>query len=130
MRSRASSCDTGRMEVADLFSGNPVALSLYREVEAAIMAIGPTQVKASKSQVGFYREHPFAATWTTGQYLGREAAPLVLSVYLKRRDNSSRWKEVIEAAPGRFTHHIELHSAREIDEFVRARLAEAWEVAA
>lgn len=117
------------MEVADFFRGYPVALALHREVEAAILSIGPAQVKVSKSQVGFNRDRPFAATWRAGQYLGREEAPLILSVYLKHRDNSSRWKEVAEPAPGRFTHHIELHSVADVDDFVRARLAEAWEAA-
>lgn len=118
------------MEAADLSSGHPAALAIHREVEAAILRIGPVQVRVSKSQVGFYREHPIAATWKPTQYLGREGAPLVLSVYLKRRDKSPRWKEIVEPAPGRFTHHLELRSVSDIDEFVRARLAEAWEGAA
>ena len=118
------------MTAADLFSGYPKALALHEKVEAAIMRIGPAKVRVSKSQVGFYRHHPFAATWRAGQYLNGEVAPLVLSIYLKHRDNSLRWKEVIEPAPGHFTHHLELHLLTDIDAFVRARLTEAWEEAA
>lgn len=118
------------MDAADYFSGHPLAFALHQEVATIISRIGPAQIRVSKSQVGFYREHPFAATWRASQYLIREQASLVLSIYLRRRDTSSRWKEVVEPSPGRFTHHLELHSVAEVDEFVRARLTEAWEQAA
>lgn len=118
------------MEAADYFSGHPLALALHQEIATAISRIGPVRTRVSKSQVGFYREHPFAATWRASQHLGRELAPLVLSIYLQRRDTSPRWKEVVEPSPGRFTHHLELRSVAEVDEFVRARLTEAWEQAA
>ena len=115
------------MQIADFFKGHPLPLRLHQKVAAAISKIGPAEQRVSKSQVGFYRAHPFAATWMPAQYLGRAGAPLVLSVYLKRRDHSSRWKEVVEPVPGRFTHHLELHSVAEIEDFVKARLKEAWE---
>jgi hypothetical protein len=63
------------------------------------------------------------------RYLGAGHAPLVLSVALRRRDASSRWKEVVEPAPGRFMHHLELRELADIDDEARAWLAEAWEAA-
>ena len=54
----------------------------------------------------------------------------VLSVYLPARDSSSRWKEVVEPSKGRFTYHIELWSEKDVDEFVRSKLREAWQHAA
>ncbi|UUR09357.1 DUF5655 domain-containing protein [Sphingomonas glaciei] len=118
------------MTAEDLLSGHPEALALHKKVEAAIMSIVPAKVVVLKSQVGFYRHHPFAATWRPGQYLSGETAPLILSVYLRHRDTSLRWKEIIEPGPGRFTHHLELRLLADIDLFVRARLAEAWKEAA
>lgn len=118
------------MDAADYFRGHPLALALHQKVATTISRIGPARTRVSESQVGFYREHPFAATWRASQYLGREQAPLVLSIYLRRRDISPRWKEVVEPTPGRFTHHLELHSVAEVDDFVQARLTEAWEQAA
>ena len=53
----------------------------------------------------------------------------MLSVGLERRDESPRWKQVVEVRPGRFMHHLELRSADEIDDEVRAWLREAWELA-
>jgi hypothetical protein len=48
-------------------------------------------------------------------YLRREAAPLVLSVFLWRRDASPRWKSVVEPVSGRFTHHLELGAVSPVD---------------
>ncbi len=62
-------------------------------------------------------------------YLRRAPTPLVLTVLLGRRDGSPRWKEVVEPAPGRFTHHLELQTSAEIDDEVRAWLQEAWDAA-
>ncbi|MFD3262750.1 DUF5655 domain-containing protein [Phenylobacterium ferrooxidans] len=117
------------MTVEDFFARHPEARAVHEAVQAAVEAIGPARVRVGKSQVGFSRAHPFAATWRPEQYLRRARAPLVLSVYLRRRDASPRWKEVVEPRPGRFTHHLELSSAQEVDDFVRACLAEAWKEA-
>ena len=57
------------------------------------------------------------------------AQPLVLTVALRHLDTSPRWKEVVEPAPGRFTHHLELRSPDQVDAEVRDRLAEAWALA-
>jgi hypothetical protein len=64
-----------------------------------------------------------------GKYLHREAAPLVLSIALRRRDTSPRWKQVVEPYPGRFMHHLELYSVEQLDEEVQALLVEAWDLA-
>jgi len=65
-----------------------------------------------------------------GKYLRRNTAPLVLTLSLRRRDASPRWKEIVEPYPGRFTHHLELYSRDDIDDQVRLWLREAWGSAA
>lgn len=72
----------------------------------------------------------FAFVWMPEMYLGRGDVPLVLTIGLRRRDGSPRWKQVVEPAPGRFTHHLELHSDADIDDELRRWLQEAWESAA
>ena len=64
-----------------------------RAIKEAVKEIGPSEIRVSKSQTGFYRRHPFAATWTPGRYLKGNVPPLVLSVFLPRRDGSPRWKK-------------------------------------
>ena len=118
------------MTEASFLAECPEALAIYRAVQAAVARIGQAETRVSKSQVGFYRRHPFAAVWSPGKYLAGDRPPLVLSLFLKRRDASARWKEVVQPAKGRFTHHVELRSSRDVDDFVRARLKEAWDGAA
>jgi hypothetical protein len=117
------------VETDEFFNGHPEALAIHRAIRALVSKIGCSEERVSKSQVGFYRSHPFAAAWVPDQYLGGKRPPLVLSVYLKHRDHSRRWKEVVEPAAGRFTHHIELKSVHDVDAFVEARLREAWTAA-
>jgi hypothetical protein len=94
-----------------------------------IEGLGGVMLRVSKSQVAFRRRTAFAWVWMPEQYLHRPAAPLVLTVGLRRRDPSPRWKQVVEPAPGRFTHHLELYSAADLDDDVRRWLLEAWEKA-
>jgi hypothetical protein len=91
--------------------------------------IGPMQRGVTKSQVAFRRKNGFAWVWMPEMYLKREAAPLVLTIGLHRRDPSPRWKQVVEPYPGRFIHHLELYSEEDLDEEVQAVLAEAWALA-
>ena len=118
------------MDLQDILGRRPEAQAIHDAVCAAIARIGPAETRLSKSQVGFYRRHPFAATWIPEQTIEAARAPLVLSVYLKRRDNSERWKQVVEPSGGRFTHHLELRHVADVDDFVERCLAEAWAAAA
>jgi hypothetical protein len=65
-----------------------------------------------------------------GTYLRGRHAPLVLTLSFRHRDPSPRWKEIVEPKPGRFTHHLELYSATDIDDEVCSWLQAAWEAAA
>jgi len=111
------------------FAGCEESRALFDAVESAALELDETEVWATKSQVAFRRRRGFASVWIPAKYLHGPAAPLVLTIALRRRDPSSRWKEVVEAAPGRFTHHLELWSADAVDDEVRAWLREAWECA-
>jgi hypothetical protein len=118
--------DSGELD--RFFGEHEESRQIFDALAEAVMAIGPSSVRVTRSQVAFWRNHPFAWAWMPEQYLKREAAPLVLTVGLRRRDPSSRWKEVVEPRPGRFTHHLELSSVKEIDREVAGWLREAWEV--
>lgn len=103
---------------------------LHEAVVSALSEIGEFEERVTKSQVAFRRRRGFAWTWMPGTYLKGELAPLVLTVDLRRLDESPRWKEVVEPRPGIYTHHLELRSPDDVDEQVRAWLREAWERAA
>ena len=117
------------MTVDEFLTGQSDSRRIFDALHAAVDAIGPVEVRVTKSQVAFRRRRAFAFAWRPGAYLRGQVAPLVLTLALRRRDPSPRWKEVVEPYPGRFTHHLELRSPTEIDDEVRAWLEEAWAAA-
>lgn len=114
------------MTLDEFFEGRPEAWAVFEALRAAIETIGPAEMRLSKSQVAFRRRVGFAYAWTPDRYLRGERPPLVLSIALRRRDPSPRWKEIVEPAPGRFMHHLEMRSAEEVDGEVARWLREAW----
>lgn len=107
---------------------HPESAALLDALRVELAAIGPTHEVVSKSQIGFRRTRTVAGAWSPGQYLGR-GAPLVLTFDFDERDPSPRWKEVVEARPGHFTHHLELHAPEDLDDEVRGWLRCAWSAA-
>jgi len=98
------------------FAGRDLrARAIVEIVRSAIESIGPADMRVTKSQIVFRHRRGFAWTWMPAQYLRGDVAPLVLTINLNRRDESPRWKEVVEPRPGRFTHHLELRSTEDVD---------------
>jgi len=115
------------MTLDEYFEGREDSRNLFETLRETLDALGETRLRITKSQVAFYRKKAFAWAWIPGKYLrNRPTAPLVLTVGLRRRDPSPRWKEIVEPYPGRFTHHLELYTPAEIDAEARAWLQEAW----
>ena len=92
--------------------------------------LGPDEAAAARklSAIVQIRADPVELVPVTGEFAG--TSPLVLTLALRRRDPSPRWKAVVEPAPGRFTHHLEMYAVDQIDEQVQIWLREAWEGAA
>ena len=103
------------------------AKPIFLAVRRAVGQLGRSNVRVSKSQIAFRRRKNFALVWSPRQYLRGKNAPLVLTVLLTTRIDSPRWKEVVEPAPGHFTHHLELHSPDDVDGEVLTWLRLAWE---
>lgn len=111
------------------FEGYPESRRLFDVLLAASQTLTPKQLRVTRSQIAFYRRRAFAWIWIPARSLRRPAAPLVLSVGLRYRHPSPRWKEIVEPYPGRFTHHVELFAHSDIDAEVTAWLRSAWEAA-
>ena len=111
----------------EFFAGRDESRRIFEAVRLAIAAFGPAELRVTRSQIAFRRRTGFAYVWMPGMYLRHAEVPLVLTVGLRRHDNSRRWKQVVEPAPGRFTHHLELRSPAEVDAEVSCWLQEAWE---
>lgn len=114
------------------FAGHDDARALFDAVWAVAVAVAgePVTLRFGKSEIALGRAaRPFARLWRPAQYLGR-GAPLVLTLGFRHRDPSPRWKSIVEPAPGRFTHHLELRDPSDVDDEVRRWLAAAWADAA
>ena len=112
-------------DIDRFFADYPASRRLFDHLDAAVRGEGDVDVRVTRSQISYRRRRAFAWIWVPGRYLAGSQAPLVLTVSLPRRDPSTRWKEVVEPRPGRFTHHLELRSVEEIDEEVVEWLREA-----
>ena len=109
----------------EFFAGHEDGLAVYRAVAGAVGALGPCEVRVSRSQIAFRRSRGFAYVWRPGQYLA-SAVPAVLSVALDRPVESSRFKQVAHPAARVWMHHLELRDPREVDDQVSGWLGEAW----
>ena len=117
------------MTLDEFFAGQDDSRRIFEALRAEIETFGPVEMRVTRSQVAFRRRVAFAWAWMPGMYLRGKQAPLVLTLSLRRRHPSPRWKEIVEPVKGRFTHHLELRTSAEIDAEVREYLREAWEAA-
>ena len=113
------------MTLDEFFEGQELSRQLFDALHGVIEELGPVELRVTKSQIAFRRGKAFAWAWMPGKYLRHKVAPLVLSVSLPGRDASPRWKQIVEPAPGRFMHHLELYAIDQIDDEVRAWLRAA-----
>jgi hypothetical protein len=118
------------MTCDEFFSGCQESRQLFDALRHVMDAIGPTELRVTKSQIAFRRRKAFAWVWIPAQYLGGKRAPLVLTLVFRTRDPSPRWKEIVEPRPDYFTHHLELHSMADLDDKVFHWLQAAWKAAA
>lgn len=113
-------------DVQAFFEGEPGGTAVAAAVVAAVDALGPHDVRVSRSQVAFRRRRGFAYLWRPGQYV-RSDVPAVLSIALPTERPSPRWKQVAHPSPAVWMHHLELRRPGGVDSEVRAWLREAYE---
>ena len=113
----------------EFFAGHPLGLAVCERLRAILGSLGDVDVRVTKSQVAFRRRRSFAYVWLPGRYLDHPGAEVVLSIALRRRIDSPRWKEVVEPRPGWWMHHLEVLDVEDIDAEVVAWLQEAADYA-
>jgi hypothetical protein len=113
----------------EFFAGSRVGLAVYQALECAVGELGEHEVRVGKSQVAFRRRRGFAYLWRPGQYV-KSDVPVVLSLALRHRLQSPRFKEVVHPAPTTWMHHLEVRSGADLDDEVLAWLTEAYAQAA
>lgn len=107
---------------------DPRAWPIWQALRAKLADWPGVEVRVQKSQIGLWVRRPFAAAWCPAAALNRPAAPLVVSVFARERLDGP-WKELVEPAPGRWTHHAELQSAADLTPALIDALARAHKAA-
>jgi hypothetical protein len=106
-------------EVDDFFQGYPESRAIFEELKSICDTLGPFKIRVSKSQVAFRLQVNIVVAWIPAFYLKGKTAPLVMTVSFHSSDPSPRWKEIIQITTNRYTHHLELFSAEEVDDEVK-----------
>jgi len=116
-------------DILMMFDKLPGALPLYEAAEALILELFPdVNIKVSKTQVGFSNRYGFAYLWPPARKIkGRPGRYIVLTFGLGRRAEHERIVESVEPYPGRWTHHVLISSADDLDEQVTNWLREAYD---
>ena len=113
------------------FEGHMDSLPLYEKLEERILSeIDNVRIKVQKSQISFYGRHLFAAASLPVRR--RKDWPkmcLMVTVGLPYRLDSPRVVAASEPYPGRWTHHVLVTEADQIDEELMGWLREAWDFA-
>ena len=119
-------------DVQFFFDGKPLELALYQTLAERMAETLPddVSVKVQKSQISFYGRHLFAAASLPVRR--RKDWPkmcLMVTVGLPYRLDSPRVAAASEPYPGRWTHHVLVTEADQIDEELMGWLREAWNFA-
>lgn len=99
------------------FDGRPVELGLYERLAAALAARYPnTEIRVQKTQIGFYDPGLYACVSMTPVRRKAERPPRFITVtFALDRPLDDPRAVVVPVRPRRFTHHVLLGSAGEID---------------
>ncbi len=111
-------------DILFFFDGRPEQLALYRALFQALEAAFPdASVKVQKSQISFYGPRLFAMASLPKR---KKDPGIVVSFGLGRREPSPRAGAAVEPYPNRWTHHVAVTGAEEIDGQLLGWLGEAW----
>lgn len=113
------------------FGGAPEGFALYAGLERRILAAHPqVTVKVQKTQITFSARFGFAWFWLPDRRVkGCPEAKLMVSFGLDHRVESPRIFAAVEPYPNRWTHHVIVQSADEIDDKLMGWIREAYEFA-
>jgi len=117
-RNQSHAC--GRFTLAHHFRGKPPGIRvLYKEVVAAIRAIGPVRILPEKTRIAFQVRMSFAQVTPRRQWLDGH-------LVLARRVEHPRFRRVQTFSPRNHLHAFRLTHADEIDDQFRSWLGEAY----
>ncbi len=121
--------DTVLQDTLMFFDKQPAALPLYKAFEARLLAVFPeTKIRVQKSQISFFNRHLYACV--SFQRVRKKAELpdpyIVITLGLSYPLASDRVAVKTEPYPGRWTTHIVIGSAAEIDDELISWLLQAY----
>lgn len=117
------------MDELFFFDGKPEELALYETLLDQIKALGDVSVVVHKTQISLKNRRVFACV-SVFRVLPKRLLPahyLVLTLGLPDPLDSPRIAAKTEAQPGRWTHHIVLAGASELDAELLEWIRQAYE---
>lgn len=117
------------MDELFFFDGKPEELALYETLLDQIKALGDVSVVVHKTQISLKNRRVFACV-SVFRVLPKRLLPahyIVLTLGLPDPLDSPRIAVKTEAQPGRWTHHIVLGSASELDAELLEWIRQAYE---
>ena len=113
--------------VLEFLRGDPALIALFEAVEAAVAALGKSEMDVKKSQISWGNPLKFSFFSLPARSIrGRKEGCAILTLGLDRRVDHPKIFQAVEPYPGRWTHHILLTQPQEVDGTVAAWLADAY----
>jgi len=115
------------------FNEKPQAIPLYEAFESRLLAeLEGVEIKVQKTQITLKNRRVFGAVsfLPARRAKDRPDPYITITLGLNRREGSLRVDQVSEPYPGRWTHHLVIGSAEEIDDELMAWVREAYDFAA
>ena len=116
-------------QIGEFFAGAPIGAAAFGWTSGVVAGLGPAVVRLTSTQVAFRHRIGFAWLWLPGAWLAHPEAEVVLSLGLRQRLDSPRWKQVVEPYPGRWMHHLEVRDPGDLDAELAGWVAAAYDAA-
>lgn len=113
-------------DILHFFENKEPEYRLYQALEREICTRFPVeQIRVQKSQIAFWGRHPFAIV-SLRRVKGAPKHSILVTFGLEYRLESSRIAVAVEPYPNRWTHHVPLGEASEIDAEMMAWIDAAY----
>ena len=107
------------MDECLFFQGHPDALPVYEQFRLRVLAQWPdVEIRTARTQISFFRKTMMccASFLPLGRKAERPDSWLVISFGLDRLLETDGISVGVQAAPGRWTHHVMISSAEEMND--------------
>ncbi len=113
----------------DFFDSSPGMEPVFEALRQTVFSVCPgVSVRRGATQLGFYAPSPFLAVWLPirKNTRGRPPEYLIVSLFTTQRIDSPRIESIVAPYPNRWTHHIILSDAAQIDDELVSLIRRAY----